>query len=229
MTSLSSSERPSSKPQVCAIDIGTSGVRAALFDERGHELPGAQARSRRTFTTVSDFAELDADQLVDEVIKTVDELLASHSSAQIEFIAISAFWHSLIGIDAAGLPTTPVLTWADTRAAQFAKRCAQISTSSRFTRAQAAVFIPVTGPRSSNGSRASTAKNFTTLVAGLDLPNTFACACLASARHRSRWRLPRDCSINETATGTWGLMQALGISAPHVAGNTEPAGASHPS
>lgn len=122
MTSLSSSERPSSKPQVCAIDIGTSGVRAALFDDRGHEVPGAQARSRRAFTTVSDFAELDPDQLVDEVIKTVDELLTSYSSAPIEFIAISAFWHSLIGIDAAGLPTTPVLTWADTRAAQFAKQ-----------------------------------------------------------------------------------------------------------
>ena len=121
MTSLSSSERPSSKPQVCAIDIGTSGVRAALFDEHGNEVPGAQARSRRAFTTVSDFAELNADQLVDEVIKTVDELLTSHSGEQIEYIAISAFWHSLIGIDAAGLPTTPFLTWADTRAAQFAK------------------------------------------------------------------------------------------------------------
>ena len=121
MTSLSSSARPSSKPQVCAIDIGTSGVRAALFDERGYEVPDAQARSRRAFATVSDFAEFDPDQLVDEVIKTIDELLTSHSTSAIEFIAISAFWHSLIGIDAAGLPTTPVLTWADTRAAQFAK------------------------------------------------------------------------------------------------------------
>lgn len=121
MTSLSSSERPSSKPQVCAIDIGTSGVRGALFDERGYEVPGAHARSRRAFTTVSDFAEFDPNQLVDEVIKTVDELLTSYSGAPIEFIAVSAFWHSLIGIDAVGLPTTPVLTWADTRAAPFAK------------------------------------------------------------------------------------------------------------
>jgi gluconokinase len=93
-----------------------------LFDERAHEVPGAHARSRRAFTTVSDFAELDADKLVDEVIKTVDELLTAYPGAQIEFIAISAFWHSLIGIDTAGLPTTPLLTWADTRAAQFAKQ-----------------------------------------------------------------------------------------------------------
>ncbi|HET6979605.1 MAG TPA: gluconokinase [Pyrinomonadaceae bacterium] len=103
-----------------SIDIGTSGVRAALFDERGSEVHGAQVRSRRS-AAVSDFAELDPNQLVDEVVKTVDELLTYHfhSAAQIEFIAISAFWHSLIGIDAAGTQTTPVLTWADTRASQF--------------------------------------------------------------------------------------------------------------
>jgi len=71
---------------------------------------------------VSDFAELDPDSLVDEVVKTIDELLTYHfhSAAQIEFIAISAFWHSLIGIDAAGRHTTPVLTWADTRASELA-------------------------------------------------------------------------------------------------------------
>jgi len=104
-----------------SIDVGTSGVRAALFDERGNEVPGAQVRSRRS-AGVSDFAELDPESLVDEVVKTIDELLTYHfhSAAQIEFIAISAFWHSLLGIDAAGLHTTPVLTWADTRAGEFA-------------------------------------------------------------------------------------------------------------
>src|SRR4029079_8156092 len=106
-----------------SIDVGTSGVRAALFDEHGREVTGAQVRSRRS-AAVSDFAELDPDQLVDEVVKTIDELLTYHfpSAAQIEFIAISAFWHSLIGIDAAGLHTTPVLTWADTRAAEFSNK-----------------------------------------------------------------------------------------------------------
>ena len=103
-----------------SIDVGTSGVRAALFDEHGSEVPGATVRSRRS-AAVSDFAELDPDSLVDEVVKTVDELLTYHfhSATQIEFIAISAFWHSLIGIDAGGNHTTPVLTWADTRAARF--------------------------------------------------------------------------------------------------------------
>jgi gluconokinase len=103
-----------------SIDAGTSGVRAALFDERGESVPGARTRTHRVFTAVSDFAELDAEQIVAEVIETIDELLANFAG-QIELIAISAFWHSLIGIDPNGLPTTPLLTWADTRAAQFAK------------------------------------------------------------------------------------------------------------
>jgi len=103
-----------------SIDVGTSGVRASLFDDRGAPVPGAQTRNHRAFTTVSDFAELDADQIVAEVIATIDELLANFPG-QIDLIAISAFWHSLIGIDSSGFPTTALLTWADTRAAQFAK------------------------------------------------------------------------------------------------------------
>jgi gluconokinase len=106
-----------------SIDVGTSGVRAALFDERGNEVPGTQVRRHRILTTVSDFGELDADAAVDEVVRTIDDLLTYHFhyEGQIELIAISAFWHSLIGIDVEGVATTPLLTWANTHAAQFAK------------------------------------------------------------------------------------------------------------
>ncbi|HEY2961880.1 MAG TPA: gluconokinase [Pyrinomonadaceae bacterium] len=102
-----------------SIDVGTSGVRVALFDEDGNQIEGAQAVTRRA---VSDFAELDPDALVDEVIKTVDALLTLpvDEASQIEAIAISTFWHSLVGVDAAGVPTTPLLTWADTRAVKQA-------------------------------------------------------------------------------------------------------------
>ncbi|HJP93357.1 MAG TPA: gluconokinase [Pyrinomonadaceae bacterium] len=104
-----------------SIDVGTSGVRAALFDEHGRPT-GVQVRNSRDRAPVSDFAELDPDVLVDEVIKTIDELFTYHyhSAGQLELIAISAFWHSLLGIDAEGRPSTQLLTWADTRAAQVA-------------------------------------------------------------------------------------------------------------
>src|SRR5262245_29265287 len=99
-----------------SIDVGTSGVRAALFDERGNEVPGAQAHSRRPIAK-SSFGELYPNRLVNEVVDTIDRL---HFNVPVDLIAISAFWHSLIGVDSSGWPTTSLLTWADTRAAQFA-------------------------------------------------------------------------------------------------------------
>ena len=101
-----------------SLDVGTSGVRAALFDERGNQVFCTRKHRNRT----EDFVEFDADTLVDEVVKTIDELLTYnfHSAGQIDLIAISAFWHSLIGIDSEERATTLLLTWADTRAAQIA-------------------------------------------------------------------------------------------------------------
>jgi gluconokinase len=102
-----------------SIDVGTSGVRAALFDDAGAETMSNHARPRGE-GALSDLGEFDADALVDEVISTIDELLASSNTDEIQFIAISTFWHSLIGVDREGSPTTPLLSWADTRAARFA-------------------------------------------------------------------------------------------------------------
>jgi gluconokinase len=103
---------------VLSVDVGTSGVRAALFDERGDQIEGAQATTKRELTG---FADLDPDALVEEVAKTVDELRTRVGAFDVETTAISAFWHSLMGIDANGAPTTALLTWADTRAVQAAK------------------------------------------------------------------------------------------------------------
>ena len=102
-----------------SIDVGTSGVRASLFDDAGAETMSHQGR-RRSERALSDLGEFDADALVDEVITIIDELLASSDTDQIQFVAISTFWHSLVGVDATGSPTTPLLSWADTRAAGIA-------------------------------------------------------------------------------------------------------------
>jgi gluconokinase len=98
-----------------SIDIGTSGVRAAVFDECGGEVPGTLVSAQRQQGT--DFAELDPDLLVAEVVQALDRV--SSFPKPIEFIAISTFWHSLLGVDDSGAPTTAVFTWADTRAAKY--------------------------------------------------------------------------------------------------------------
>jgi len=111
----------SKRPTMLSIDIGTSGVRAALFDENGAEIEGAAVRVHRRMAA-SELTELNADAAVVLVVDTIDSLFArpEFSSSAIEFVSLSCFWHSVLGIDSKATPTTPVLGWADTRAAQAA-------------------------------------------------------------------------------------------------------------
>ena len=105
-----------------SLDVGTSGVRAALFDDDGIEISGAQVTSQRNLAAFSDLGVLDADAILSQVVEAIDDLLATtiDNTQQIRLIAISCFWHSLIGVDNIGRATTPVLSWADTRAATSA-------------------------------------------------------------------------------------------------------------
>jgi gluconokinase len=109
-------------PVLLGLDIGTSGVRAALFDERGGEIEGASVithRWGRWQRGTADFATFDAETLLEQVAQTLDALFTKvyPATTRIELIAISCFWHSLVGVDGRGRATTPVLGWADSRAA----------------------------------------------------------------------------------------------------------------
>ncbi len=103
---------------VLALDIGTSSVRALLFDSTGAAVPHVLAQHTYTLTTSSDGeVSVDADMLVDVVAKTIDETLAAAGplASQIAAVATDTFWHTLMGVDASGCPVTPLLTWEDTR------------------------------------------------------------------------------------------------------------------
>src|SRR5262245_42180929 len=87
--------RDSNPAVLLGIDIGTSGVRAALFDARGDELSGATISNSRELPAGSGFAELDPDAALELVIQTIDDLFASPHlvDTRIELISISCFWH----------------------------------------------------------------------------------------------------------------------------------------
>jgi gluconokinase len=105
-------------PFLVALDIGSSGVRAALFDENGCAISGAEIQESYGDIT-RDLATFDAEALLERVTQTIDGLfcMAAASSARIELIAVSCFWHSLLGVDQSGAAITPVFSWADQRAA----------------------------------------------------------------------------------------------------------------
>ncbi len=93
-------------------------MRAALYDDAGNVLPRTMVKNERTLTATEDGgAEIDADEAFDQVVAAVDEVLrkADKIKGEIRHVAASSFWHSLVGIDAKGRPTTKVYGWADTR------------------------------------------------------------------------------------------------------------------
>lgn len=107
-------------PLVLALDLGTSSLRALLFDRRGRGITKSEEQLRyRLRTTADGGAETDARSLFDLLIQTVDGALNRARSHGLEIAAVgtTCFWHSLLGLDAQHEPVTPLYYWADTRAA----------------------------------------------------------------------------------------------------------------
>lgn len=100
---------------VLAIDIGTSGIRASVYDRSSSEIPELKAKAETPFARDGSVRP-EAEELLDAVFSVLDEAASNAESAGIfpQAVAVSCFWHSLLGMDTYGRPVTPVLTWADT-------------------------------------------------------------------------------------------------------------------
>jgi gluconokinase len=108
---------------VLALDVGTSSARARVFDAAARAQPGAEGQvAYEPRATPDGGVELDAEPLLAAVTRALDECLAGCGAraAEIAAVGVSVFWHSLLALDAAGRPLTPVITWADTRSAPAA-------------------------------------------------------------------------------------------------------------
>jgi gluconokinase len=109
---------PLEPPYVLALDIGTSSVRAGLYDRPGRRVPEVEAGQTHAPTTTSDGgAEMDPEALVEAACCTLESALAQAGPRawEIAGVGVCTFWHSILGVDEAGRSTTPVIMWADTR------------------------------------------------------------------------------------------------------------------
>jgi gluconokinase len=105
--------------RILSVDVGSSSVRAELYDDAGNGVEGTEVKLDYEFEYTADGgAEKDAEELLDLVIRAVDGTLSQASGVVISGVAMSTFWHSVLGLDRDGRPTTPILTWADRRAAE---------------------------------------------------------------------------------------------------------------
>lgn len=118
------------RPLTLALDVGTSSVRAELYDARARVLEGIEGRTRYQMTATTDGGvEIDADQLISIICQTIDECLSQARAVlpdlgpgEITAVGYSNFWHAVLGVDGEGNAVTPLYNWSDTRSADFARQ-----------------------------------------------------------------------------------------------------------
>jgi sugar (pentulose or hexulose) kinase len=109
------------------VDIGTTSVKAAVFDERGRSL----AVSRHDYTLETpevDRVQLDARRYWTATIDVVRRCLTllGNGGEPISSIAVSSQGETTIAVDDHGEPLYPALVWLDNRAASQAARLAKV-------------------------------------------------------------------------------------------------------
>ena len=110
---------------VLALDLGTSSVRAVVYDTRGRMLDSTLSDlPYKVQTTEAGEVSSDPDDLVKLIATSIDQALKAARKLNVTILAAGAscYWHSLMGIDRQGRPTTELLTWADTRSAPETRR-----------------------------------------------------------------------------------------------------------
>lgn len=103
---------------ILTLDIGTSSVRAQLYDARARAVPAIDARIETVVRTTADGgAEFDADALVEAVVSCIDTvlMLAGPDAQRIAAVASATLVGNVLGIGPDGRVATPLYTWADTR------------------------------------------------------------------------------------------------------------------
>ncbi|HEY6759459.1 MAG TPA: gluconokinase [Baekduia sp.] len=110
-------------PVVIAIDIGTTSAKAGAFDAGGRETAAHEVHYP--------LLEPEPGWVVQEPAVVIDAVVAAARGAvtgaraaglAVAGLSFSTAMHTLVGVDAAGAPLTDVVTWADQRAADQARR-----------------------------------------------------------------------------------------------------------
>lgn len=105
------------------VDLGTTTIKAIVFDERRQVVARAVRPVVTTAPEPGD-AEQDPAAIYDAAVAAMAEaaLEARRLGCAVARVGLSAGMHSIIAVDDAGAPLTPALVWIDNRAAEVADR-----------------------------------------------------------------------------------------------------------
>lgn len=98
------------------IDIGSSSVRALLFEEDANPIDGVMISQSHDFETDNDGgAVADAEHIRELVETCVDDILDHPSAKNIRAVGMATFVGNWVGLDNENKPITPLITYADAR------------------------------------------------------------------------------------------------------------------
>lgn len=105
------------KTLLIGVEVGTSAVKAVLYDLDGAEYFSTR-RAYRLLTPQPGWAEQDAEELWTALLTVLREsATAAAAHGRVAALALAAQAGSVVPVDAAGAPLAPLITWLDTRAA----------------------------------------------------------------------------------------------------------------
>lgn len=105
-------------PLVLAIDVGSSSVKAALYDARAQVFDAIEVKCQHPLHASTDGA---VQELPEHVIGNVEQAIngvlqrAGERQTAIAAVAMDTMASTVLGVDRDGRPLTPVYTYADTR------------------------------------------------------------------------------------------------------------------
>lgn len=104
------------------LDVGTTSVKAGLFDASGRQLAVGQ-QEYRIDHSAADRAELDAETYWSATVGAVRQAIAvaAVDPSRVAAIAVSSQGETVIPVDASGRPLGPALIWLDNRAVEEAR------------------------------------------------------------------------------------------------------------
>ncbi|HVL99513.1 MAG TPA: FGGY family carbohydrate kinase [Egibacteraceae bacterium] len=113
------------EPLLAGVDVGTTRVKAALYDTRGRAVASA-AVPTPTRPLGPGRAEHDAEALWDAAVAALRQALDDVADpGRIASVAVASMAEAGVPLDASGEPTAPVIAWFDRRAEPQARRLAE--------------------------------------------------------------------------------------------------------
>ena len=102
------------------LDVGTTAVKAAAFDESGGEI--SQGRAPTPWRAVPTGAEIDPHELLAAAVAAAREAVVAAGGGQVAGLGIASMAETGVLVDGAGRPVVPSIAWHDERGKAEAER-----------------------------------------------------------------------------------------------------------